>query len=111
MAPLLLIPQILFSEVICTLSGAAEKISYVVGCRWCCLAYGTLANINALPAQYDKSWLDSSTEVEWYSARYDIGASGNIMDNPALLSWMALALLILVFAAAAYGAVRRRREL
>lgn len=48
-APLLLMPQILFSGLIFTLEGATEIISYFAICRWSMEGYGTTANLNELP--------------------------------------------------------------
>lgn len=47
-APILLMPQILFSGLAFELSGAVEKISAVVTCRWAVEAYGTSADLNSL---------------------------------------------------------------
>ena len=47
-APILLMPQILFSGLAFELSGAVEKISAVVTCRWAVEAYGTSADLNTL---------------------------------------------------------------
>lgn len=47
-APILLMPQILFSGLAFELSGAVEKISAIVTCRWAVEAYGTSADLNTL---------------------------------------------------------------
>ena len=47
-APILLMPQILFSGLIFTLEGATEMISWFAVCRWSMEGYGTTANLNAL---------------------------------------------------------------
>ena len=47
-APILLMPQILFSGLAFTLQGVIEKVSYVVNCRWAMEAYGSIANLNKL---------------------------------------------------------------
>ena len=49
LAPLLLMPQILFSGVLFKLQGAFEKVSWFVTCRWTMKGYGATANLNALP--------------------------------------------------------------
>lgn len=41
-------PQILFSGLAFELSGAVEKISAIVTCRWAVEAYGTSADLNTL---------------------------------------------------------------
>lgn len=47
-APILLMPQILFSGIIFDLGGAAEIISWFVTCRWSMEGLGTTANLNEL---------------------------------------------------------------
>jgi ABC-type multidrug transport system ATPase subunit len=48
-APILLMPQILFSGLIFKLSDATEVISWFAVCRWSMEGYGTTANLNDLP--------------------------------------------------------------
>lgn len=47
-APILLMPQILFSGLIFKLDGATELISWLAVCRWSMEGYGTTANLNQL---------------------------------------------------------------
>ena len=47
-APLLLMPQILFSGLIFKLSGATETVSWLAVCRWSMEGFGTTANLNKL---------------------------------------------------------------
>ena len=47
-APILLMPQILFSGLIFKLSGVTEIISWFAVCRWSMEGYGTTANLNKL---------------------------------------------------------------
>ncbi len=47
-APLMLMPQILFSGLIFKLSGATELISWFAVCRWSMEGYGTTADLNNL---------------------------------------------------------------
>lgn len=49
LAPLLLIPQILFSGVLFKLDGVTKIISYFAISRWSMAAYGILFDINSLP--------------------------------------------------------------
>lgn len=51
-APILLMPQILFSGMIFSLSGITDLISMIIISRWGMEAYGTLANLNDLPSQF-----------------------------------------------------------
>ena len=48
MAPLLIMPQILFSGLVFELEGPSESISYAVTCRWAMEALGTTSDLNAL---------------------------------------------------------------
>ena len=48
MAPILIMPQVLFSGLIFELEGAAKAISAFVNCRWAMEAFGTTADVNAL---------------------------------------------------------------
>ncbi len=48
-APLLLIPQILFSGVLFKLDGVTKWISYIALSRWAMAGYGMLFDINTLP--------------------------------------------------------------
>jgi ABC-type multidrug transport system ATPase subunit/pSer/pThr/pTyr-binding forkhead associated (FHA) protein len=47
-APLLLMPQLLFSGLIFKLEGATEAISWIATCRFSMEGYGTIANLNNL---------------------------------------------------------------
>lgn len=47
-APLLLLPQILFSGLLFELSSVTKYISYFVTCRWSMEGYGTTADLNSL---------------------------------------------------------------
>lgn len=47
-APILLMPQILFSGVIFNLEDATEIVSYLTVCRWSMEGYGSTANLNDL---------------------------------------------------------------
>jgi len=48
-APILLMPQLLFSGLIFELEGAAKILSWFVACRFSMEGYGTTANLNDLP--------------------------------------------------------------
>ena len=47
-APLLIMPQILFSGIAFELNDVTEKISYAINCRWAIEALGTTADLNDL---------------------------------------------------------------
>ena len=48
MAPILIMPQVLFSGLIFELKGAAHTISTFVNCRWGMEAFGATADLNSL---------------------------------------------------------------
>ena len=48
MAPMLIMPQILFSGLVFKLEGVAKQVSLFVNCRWGMEALGTTANLNGL---------------------------------------------------------------
>lgn len=50
-APILLMPQIIFSGLIFKLEGATEKISWFTVCRWSMEGYGSTANLNSLESK------------------------------------------------------------
>ena len=63
-APLLLMPQILFSGLIFKLSGATEVISWIAVCRWSMEGYGTTANLNELPLKLQQEGIMIAHEAE-----------------------------------------------
>lgn len=63
-APILLMPQILFSGLIFKLSGATEIISWVAICRWSMEGYGTTANLNDLPLKLQQEGVKIPHETE-----------------------------------------------
>jgi len=65
-APLLLMPQLLFSGMIFRLEGAAEIISWITVCRFSVGAYGTTANLNNLPTRLEQQGIQMIREAESY---------------------------------------------
>ena len=63
-APILLMPQILFSGLIFKLSGATEIISWIAVCRWSMEGYGTTANLNDLPLKLQQEGIIIPHEAE-----------------------------------------------
>jgi ABC-type multidrug transport system ATPase subunit len=63
-APILLMPQILFSGLIFKLGGVTETISWLAVCRWSMEGYGTTANLNALPLKLQQQGVEIPHEVE-----------------------------------------------
>jgi len=65
-APLLLMPQLLFSGMIFRLEGASEIISWITVCRFSVGAYGTTADLNSLPTRLEQQGIQIAREVESY---------------------------------------------
>lgn len=67
-APILLLPQILFSGLLFKLSGATKYISWFVTCRWSMEGYGTTANLNGLKymVNLNGKMMESAHEAEEY---------------------------------------------
>ncbi len=63
-APLLLMPQILFSGLLFKLSGATEIISWVAVARWSMECLGTTANLNDLPLKLQQEGIKIPHEAE-----------------------------------------------
>jgi len=63
-APILLMPQILFSGLIFKLDGATELISWFAVCRWSMEGYGTTANLNDLSLRLQQQGLMIAHESE-----------------------------------------------
>jgi len=61
-APILLMPQILFSGVIFQLEGSSQILSDLAVCRWSMIGYGVSAKINDLPASFHT---DPTTGMEF----------------------------------------------
>lgn len=63
-APILLMPQILFSGLIFKLDGATEMISWFAVCRWSMEGYGTTANLNVLDLRLQQEGIMVPHEAE-----------------------------------------------
>ena len=63
-APILLMPQILFSGLIFKLNGATELISWFAVCRWSMEGYGTTANLNQLQLRLQQEGILIPHEAE-----------------------------------------------
>lgn len=63
-APILLMPQILFSGLIFELEGPTQYISWLALCRFSMEGYGTTANLNELPLQLQQQGINLTHEAE-----------------------------------------------
>lgn len=87
-APILLMPQILFSGLIFKLSGATEIISWIAVCRWSMEGYGTTANLNNLPLKLQQEGVTIPHEAESFF---------EFSSSHLMFSWGILALYTVVF--------------
>ena len=100
-APILLMPQILFSGLIFNLKDATEIISYFAVCRWSMEGYGTTANLDDLELKMQQEGFPITHEAEDFfdfTAEHMLGA------------WGILLAFIVVFAAASGIVLRSIRR-
>lgn len=87
-APILLMPQILFSGLIFKLSGATEIISWIAVCRWSMEGYGTTANLNELPLRLQQEGVQIPHEAESFF---------EFTSSHLLASWGILVIYVILF--------------
>lgn len=87
-APILLMPQILFSGLIFKLSGSTEIISWIAVCRWSMEGYGTTANLNELPLRLQQEGVQIPHEAESFF---------EFSSSHLLASWGILVIYAIVF--------------
>ena len=90
-APILLMPQILFSGLIFKLSGATEMVSWFAVCRWSMEGYGTTANLNQLELRLQQEGIMIAHEADSF---FDFTAS-HMIKTWAILLAFTLGFLIL----------------
>jgi ABC-type transport system involved in multi-copper enzyme maturation permease subunit len=96
-APLLLLPQLLFSGFIFDLSGISAVLSWATVCRWSMSGYGASANLNILP-RITKEGVSLPHEPE------DVF---NFTKEYLISTWGMLFLFVIIFSIAAYLALRK----
>lgn len=87
-APILLMPQILFSGLIFKLNGTTEIISWLAICRWSMEGYGTTANLNNLPLRLQQEGIMIPHEIESFF---------EFTKSHLFVSWIILALYTIIF--------------
>ena len=87
-APILLMPQILFSGLIFKLDGATEIISWAAVCRWSMEGYGTTADLNNLQLRLQQEGVMIPHEAESFFTF----SFGHI-----LTTWCILVLFTIIF--------------
>ena len=124
-APILLIPQILFSGLVVELEGIVDKISYIISCRYSCTAICTTANINNLPDKIKLTALGQEAgDVVMVSSRYSYYDSTNslfksifgesaahALTNPVMGGWLALIIICIVATVAAVIVLYRNKKI
>lgn len=90
-APILLMPQILFSGLIFKLSGATEIISWIAVCRWSMEGYGTTANLNDLPLRLQQEGIMIPHEAEDF---FEF-TSSHLLESWGILILYAVVFLVL----------------
>ncbi|MBR5570999.1 MAG: FHA domain-containing protein [Oscillospiraceae bacterium] len=103
-APILLMPQILFSGIIFKLGGATEYISWFTGCRWSMEALGSTCNFNGLTlaqaaANQDQympaSYLTDSNAQRYLGDKYESMYAAT--EEHVILVWGILLVMSFVF--------------
>lgn len=106
-APILLIPQILFSGIIVDLEGVVDTVSRIVSCRYACIAFCTTSDINNLPSEFRLTALGyEAGDVTIISSLYSYTDNINFtveeifgqeiaqaVSNPVVSSWILLAVV------------------
>ena len=68
-APLLLMPQMLFSGLLFKLSGVTTYISWFTVCRWSMEGYGTISDLNSLTLALQQQGMPLTHEPEQFFER------------------------------------------
>ena len=93
-APLLLVPQLLFSGMLFKLEGIQEKISNFILCRWSVEGLGTSVNLNSLPNNIESLVPNYSRVVEDY---YTFTVEHFSFDVMVILLMMIFLLIVCYF--------------
>lgn len=102
-APILIMPQILFSGLVFKLDGLAKTASAVVNCRWGMEAYGTTADLNGLDLQIYRENDKITPDVYEHEAE----AAYDFTMAHLLTSWGALVLMSVICLAVCALVLRR----
>lgn len=90
-APLLLMPQILFSGLIFKLDGATEMISWLAVCRWSMEGYGTTADLNNLSLKLQLEGIAIPHEAEGF---FEFTSSHMLMAWGVLIAYVVIFLIL-----------------
>lgn len=92
-APLLLVPQLLFSGMLFPLEGVVDKISYFILCRWSVEGFGTINNLNNLTDSIQEIVPTYIRETESFYTFTET----HLFQDIAIIIFMMIILLILCF--------------
>ena len=92
-APLLLVPQLLFSGMLFPLEGIVDKISYFILCRWSVEGFGTINNLNDLTDSIQEIVPTYIREAESFYTFTET----HLFQDIAIIIFMMIILLILCF--------------
>lgn len=90
-APILLMPQILFSGLIFKLDGVTESISWFALCRWSMEGYGSTANLNELPLKLQQEGMPLEHEAETF---FEFTKEHLLTDWGILLLFLVISLIL-----------------
>lgn len=103
-APILLMPQILFSGLIFKLDGATELISWLALCRFSMEGYGTTADLNSLPLRLQQEGIMVPHETESF---YDYTV-GHLLSSWGIL--IAYIVIFMVLARLVLGKIGKEKS-
>ncbi|MCR4654968.1 MAG: ATP-binding cassette domain-containing protein [Lachnospiraceae bacterium] len=96
-APILLMPQILFSGMMFKLSGATKVLSWFTTCRWSMEAYGTTANLNELPLSIQVSELGQQLEKMGMGIQHKAEECFEFTAEHIFFDWGILVLSVIIY--------------
>ncbi len=100
LAPLLLMPQLLFAGVIFDLKGVTEVISWFAVCRWSMEAMGSCANLNSMEHRLIQELDDEMLKTKM-AEQFTDKEMFEFTQNHVLMCWLILLGFVVVFSVAA----------
>jgi len=94
-APILLMPQLLFAGIIFKMEGFAEKISYFVTCRYSMQAYGSIADINGLEPKLFQSNPELKEMIKFKADELFDCSGGHFIKSIVIIAVFAVVFTIL----------------
>ena len=108
LCPICLLPQLLFSGVAAPLTGITKAISWVICCRWSCIAILTSVHFNDMYEAY--TFMDGFVPIGpqglLADEAYDAETSFLFGQNPVASAWIAFLIISVVCMALAYLVLR-----